>query len=81
MELTTHILEYCRAQDGELIAEFGAARLVRRLNGRCEVRGGSTADLEAARLWCAIFCRDVPITWPACPCHARSAPPIRRRQK
>lgn len=40
------------------IAGFGEARLVKKLSGRFELRGGSPADRTAARAWCSLFMRD-----------------------
>lgn len=38
-----------------LIATFGAAKLVRCLNGRFELRGGTQNDLIDAREWVSMF--------------------------
>jgi chromosome segregation and condensation protein ScpB len=54
-------------RETELIASFGEnsdTQLVRHLNGRYEVRAASAAGLAEARLWCSIFCKGRPITWP-----------------
>ncbi len=40
---------------GETIATFGEARIVKKLNGWIEVRGGSLEDRRAARDWCSLF--------------------------
>lgn len=66
MNLAQRILVCSRARDGQLIANFGTAELVRCLSGRYEVRGVTPADLKAARLWCSIFFRNVTIAWPTC---------------
>jgi hypothetical protein len=39
----------------ETIARFGAARLVRKLDGRHELIGGTPAEHSAAREWCSLF--------------------------
>jgi len=39
----------------ETIARFGAARLVRKLDGRHELIGGTPAEHSAARDWCSLF--------------------------
>jgi hypothetical protein len=44
---------------GETIATFGAARLVKKLDGKIELSGGTAADLADAREWCSIFAPDV----------------------
>lgn len=38
-----------------LLARFGAARLVKHLNGHVELRGGNRDDRQAAREWVAFF--------------------------
>ena len=39
----------------ELIASFGAAKLVQRLDGKMQIQGGSEEDREAAREWVRQF--------------------------
>lgn len=55
MKLSQRITEYLYRNDGELIASFGQARLLRRLNGRYELRGGTPADIADAKEWCSLF--------------------------
>jgi len=45
--------------EGELIACFGQARLVRKLDGKIELVGGSHQDRLAAREWISLFWHDV----------------------
>ena len=45
--------------EGELIASFGEARLVKYLDGRCELRGGSKEDRLEAKDWISKFFRSV----------------------
>lgn len=45
--------------EGEVIASFGQARLVKYLDGKYELRGGSKEDRLAAKEWISIFCHDV----------------------
>jgi hypothetical protein len=45
--------------EGEVIAAFGKAELVKFLNGKYELRGGSRDDRQEAREWIALFCNDV----------------------
>ena len=52
---TIYILEYLNRQRGELIASWGDAELVRHLNGRYELRGGTPEDRQAAREWMSLF--------------------------
>ena len=41
--------------EGELVAGFGQARLVKTLDCRYELRGGSHEDRLAARVWISMF--------------------------
>ena len=41
--------------EGDLIALFGNARLVKRLNGKFELLGGTDADRTDAKEWCSLF--------------------------
>ena len=41
--------------EGETLAVFGAARLVKYLDGKIELRGGSPDDRRAAREWCSML--------------------------
>ena len=52
---------YFRApkDDGEVIASFGQAQIVKCLDGRYELRGGSKDDRMAAKEWIALFCHEV----------------------
>ena len=43
----------------ETIARFGAARLVRKLDGRHELIGGTAEDHAAAREWCSLFAPEI----------------------
>ena len=44
---------------GETMATFGAARLVKKLNGKIELIGGTAADQADAREWCSLFAPEV----------------------
>jgi hypothetical protein len=44
------------------IARFGAARLVRKLDGRHELIGGTPDDRSAAREWCSLFAPEIVFT-------------------
>lgn len=46
-------------KEHELIATFGDARLVRKLDGRHELIGGTPDDLAAAREWCSLYAHDL----------------------
>jgi hypothetical protein len=41
--------------DGEVLAYFGQARLIKYLDGRLELRGGSKDDRAEAREWISLF--------------------------
>ena len=41
--------------EGEIVAWFGEAKLVRFLDGKTELRGGSKNDRTAAREWISLF--------------------------
>lgn len=43
--------------EGEIIAGFGDAQLIRFLDGRMELRGGSKEDRTAAQRWMLMFWR------------------------
>jgi hypothetical protein len=45
--------------EGEIIAFFGEATLVKYLNGKYELRGGSKDDRLAAKEWISMFCHHV----------------------
>jgi hypothetical protein len=44
--------------DGEVLARFGEACLLRLTSGRYELRGGSWRDREAAKEWASLFCQE-----------------------
>ena len=48
------MLELLRPQE-ELVAAFGRAELVRTLEGRYELRGGTTEDRQKAGEWISLF--------------------------
>jgi hypothetical protein len=58
---TIHVLEFLRRQRGEIIASWGDAELVRRLDGRYELRGGTAEDRQAAREWVSLFLHEAAI--------------------
>jgi hypothetical protein len=49
-----NILPDCK-DEGELIASWGEARLVKYLNGKLELKGGSKEDHGEAREWLSLF--------------------------
>ena len=44
--------------DGELIASWGEARLIKYLDGKVELKGGSKEDRIEAREWISMFLND-----------------------
>ena len=48
-------LAWFARDEGATIAVFGDARLVKKLNGKIELFGGSPEDRRAAREWCSLF--------------------------
>jgi hypothetical protein len=41
--------------EGEVMASWGEAQLIRYLDGKTELRGGSKQDLAEAREWMSLF--------------------------
>ena len=50
-----NLLGWLKPDDGETLALFGDARLVKKLNGEIELVGGSAEDRTAAREWVSLF--------------------------
>jgi len=44
--------------EGEVVAAWGGAQLIRYLDGRTELRGGSKEDRLAAQEWISLFWRE-----------------------
>ncbi len=44
-----------RDDEGEVLAHFGQARLVKKLDGKLELVGGTEEDRTAAREWISLF--------------------------
>jgi len=42
-------------EEGEVVAGFGEARLMRTVDGQYELRGGSAEDRKAAEEWMKLF--------------------------
>jgi len=77
---TLHLLEYLRDRDGETLATFGTARLVKYLDGKVELRGGSPADRTDARQWCSLFMHEVAIAPSAAASEFAPKRPLRRAE-
>jgi len=74
MKLNQRIHEYLHRDDGELIASFGDARLVKYLHGKFELRGGTDADRAQAREWCSLFLHGAVFTSSSLRVHATATP-------
>jgi len=44
-----------RKVEGEVIAAWGEAKLIKHLDGRLELRGGSKEEVQEAREWLSLF--------------------------
>jgi len=49
--------------EGKVIVSFGSAHLLRRRDGRFELRGGSRAERQAAREWVSYFQHEAAVEW------------------
>ena len=56
-----YLLDQLRGRDGETIAVFGAARLVKQLDGKIQLLGGTPEDRRAAREWCSMFLHEAAV--------------------
>ena len=56
-----HFFPEFKKSEGEVIATWGDARLIKTLDGKYELVGGSKEDLAAAREWISIFLPDAVI--------------------
>ena len=50
--------------EGEIVAYFGKARLVKRLDCKFELRGGSKEDHSAAKEWISLFMHEAVLVTP-----------------
>ena len=51
--------------EGEVIAYFGQARLVKRLDSKFELKGGSVEDRSTAKEWLSLFMHEVVLVCPS----------------
>ena len=56
--MKTNLLKPSRIE--RLLARFGNAQLVKRLDGRVELRGGNRDDRQDARDWLSLFLHEAP---------------------
>ena len=59
--MKSNYLAWLTRDDDETLAHFGAARLVKKLDGKIELRGGSQDDRRAAREWCSMFLHEAAV--------------------
>ena len=50
-----NLLAWFKSNEGETLAQFGEARLLKRPNGKIELVGGKADDRSAAREWASLF--------------------------
>lgn len=50
--------------EGEVVAHFGSARLIKRLDCKFELRGGSREDHTAAKEWISLFMHEAVLVTP-----------------
>ena len=50
-----NLLAWFKREERETLAQFGDARLVKYLDGKIKLLGGSPDDRAAAREWCSLF--------------------------
>jgi hypothetical protein len=55
--------DWLRRNEGELLAGFGDARLIKHLDGKLELIGGSPADHTAAKEWISLFLHSAVVTF------------------
>ena len=59
---TSLLLNSIRKHQGEVIAGWGDARLIRHPDGHHQLVGGTAADQAAARQWITLFAPDIVLT-------------------
>lgn len=61
VRMKLNLLARLKQDEGQTLARFGEARLVKRLNGRIQLLGGSAEDRAAAKEWCSLFLHEATI--------------------
>lgn len=56
-----HLFPELEQRDSEIVAAFGGARLVKRLDCRFELHGGTERDHAEAREWISLFLHEAVI--------------------
>lgn len=52
-----------RHNEGKIIVSFGDAHLLRKFDGKFELRGGSRSERQAAREWASFFKHEAAVEW------------------
>ena len=60
---TDFLLNY-RMNQGEVIAGWGDARLIRHIGGRYQLVGGTAEDQAVVREWISLFAHEIVVTSP-----------------
>ncbi len=71
--MNINLRTWFKTDAGETMATVGNARLVKKRNGKFELRGGTAVDRTEAMEWCSLFLHDA--VFSAAPPHAPRAPP------
>ena len=58
-----NLFSYNRRNEGKVIASFGEAHLLRKCDGKFELRGGSRSERQAAREWVSFFKHEAAVEW------------------
>jgi hypothetical protein len=79
---TNFAWESSSADNGEWLASFGGARLIKHHDGTCEICGGNSEERGEARDWVTLFLQHVILraprrTRPAAVAHPGWQPPVR----
>jgi hypothetical protein len=56
-----NLLAWLKPDEGEIMARFGEAKLVKKLSGKIELVGGTDADRAAAREWTSLFLHEAAV--------------------
>ncbi len=59
---TSKLLDAIRMNQGEVIAGWGNARLIRHLDGRYRLAGGTDEDQAVVREWVSLFAHNIVFT-------------------
>lgn len=62
MKLKT-LFNRVRRNEGKVVVSFGDAHLLRKCDGKFELRGGSRSERQAAREWVSFFKHEAAVEW------------------